>query len=92
MLCQLFDGVTPILKYALISIDIGYFGGGADGVHISGIINPQWFLIIVENLSEVLGIDEICVLRLFHTDFVVFASPVIGDLDAITFHYFDVLL
>ncbi len=47
MFCELFDGYSSVFKYSFVSVDVAYFGGVADGVHVSWVVDSEWLFVLI---------------------------------------------
>ena len=81
---QLFDWVASILQDPFVSIDEADFGSGADGVHVSRIINSERLLVIALELGEIFGVDEIGIFGFLDSYIIGFSCPVVSDLETIS--------
>lgn len=59
LLSKFLDWDSSVFQNPLVSIDVADIGGGADGVHISWVIDPERIPLGILNLEQILGPDKI---------------------------------
>ena len=79
VLCELLDGDASVFEDALVTIDVANLRGIADGVHVSGIVHSDGLSLVVLELADIFGINEVGVLALLDLDFNGLAGPVVGE-------------
>jgi hypothetical protein len=80
----LLNGNTSILQDSLISINITNAGGVADSIHIPWIIESEGFLILINQFSDVLRIDEIAILTLLEGNLNGLACAIVGYFESLS--------
>ena len=79
LLSELLNGITTVLKDALLSVDEGNTGDAVNGVHVGGVVGTSDGTFRALDLGQSSGVDgTIC-----DFEFVVFASTVVSDREGV---------